>query len=108
VNTSRNICLAVLNIRWRHSCQIYYEVPDLTIKLVLVDVPLGAIGVRDIWVCIDQGDAAEIGRAFDGRLAVRVSDKLSIIVPNLLFMIERNRIRSTYCMIGELTIYVPA
>jgi len=108
VNASRNICLAVLSIRWRHFCQIYYEVPDLTIKLVLVDEPLGSIGVRNIWIGIDQGDAAEIDRAFDGRLAVRVSDKLSIIVPNLLFMSGIHRIRSTYCMIGELTIYVPA
>jgi len=61
VNTSRNIDLAVLSIRYRHSCQIYYEVSDLTIKLVLVDVPLSAVSVRNIWVGIDQGDAAETG-----------------------------------------------
>lgn len=52
MNTGRVVCLSVISIAKIHECEVENKVPDLTIGLVLIDVPLVAIAAGDVNVSV--------------------------------------------------------
>lgn len=52
MNTGRVVCLSVISIAKIHECEVENKVPDLTIELVLIDVPLVAIAAGDVNVSV--------------------------------------------------------
>lgn len=73
--------LVSLKNRSRHRSQIYNEIPNLAIELILVDIPLSATATRDIRIAINQGDPREAGVPLNNRLVIWIANKLSIVIP---------------------------
>lgn len=73
--------LVSLKNRSRHRSQIYNEIPNLAIELILVDIPLSATATRDIRIVINQGDSREAGVPLNNRLVIWIANKLSIVIP---------------------------
>lgn len=63
-----------------HRCHVEYEIADLTVELVLIDVPLCPISPGNIGISVDESNAGEIGTAFDGWSIGGVSYELRIII----------------------------
>lgn len=121
----RNILLISLEDCSRHRSQIYDEVSNLAIKLILVDIPFSAVASRNIRIVVNESDSREVGVALDNRLIIWIANKLSIVIsigedcrqwmfpPSLFFIFfKRGEILGeggkTYWIIGVLIRYVPA
>lgn len=76
----RNVLLISLKDCSRHCGQIYNEVSDLAIKLILIDIPLGAIATRNVRIVVYESDSREGSVPLDDRLIIWIANKLSIVI----------------------------
>ena len=81
MDTCWNILLVPLEDCSRHGGEIYDEISNLAIKLILVGVPLSAIATRDVGIVVNESDSREARVPLNDRLVIRISNKLSIIIP---------------------------
>ena len=79
VQACRGIGLVTIIVRVVHCREIEDDVPDLAIKLILVDVPLSTIATRDIDIGVDQRDALKVWQSLQSGPVVWVSDKLGVV-----------------------------
>lgn len=81
MDTCWNILLVPLEDCSRHGGEVYDEISNLAIKLILVGVPLSAIATRDVGIVVNESDSREARVPLNDRLVIRISNKLSIIIP---------------------------
>lgn len=80
MNPGRNIHLPRVIVCGIHLSQIKNEISDLTIELILVNVPLIAVTARNIDISINKSNTSEVLHALDGRPIVGIPDELSVII----------------------------
>src|SRR5437763_12210603 len=96
--SSWDVRIIYVVVRSVHSGHVKYEIPNLTVKLALVDVPtspvsrgakrhrytrdspLSTVTAGDIHISVNQSNTGEIFSPFDGWAVVHVAYELSVIV----------------------------
>ena len=61
-----------------HGSEVYDEVSDLAVKVVLIGVPICAVVL--VRIRVDQGNTLETSSTLDGRWVQSVSYQLGVIV----------------------------
>ena len=84
MNAGRHVFLVMIPVGASHGGQIQLEVPDLPEELVLVDVPVRSVAIRDVRITIDQGNSGKVLGSLDRGLVGRMTDECSVVVPVVL------------------------
>jgi hypothetical protein len=98
MNPSWNVFLSIISVSPVHQRQIEDEISNLSIELILIDVPerfvhqlqkpdgqdkplpFIAIPSRNVHIIINESNARKVWRTLDGRAIVNISHKLRVIV----------------------------
>lgn len=96
-DTCWNILLVPLENCPRHRGEVYDEISNLAMKLVLIGLLLSAIATRDVGIVFNESDSREARVPLDDGPVIRISNKLYIII-----LIVPDIFISQTCFFGEV------